>query len=88
MNADSINALFEFGGASLLFLNVRQLWLDKRLAGVRILPTAWYSCWGFWNLYYYHSLNQTFSWLAGFIVVAANTSWVVLAMMYRKNSSK
>lgn len=87
MTPDTINAVFEFGGACLLLLNVRRLWLDKRLAGVAIAPTAWYSLWGAWNLYYYFHLNQIASWVAGMLVVVMNSGWVALAIRYRKGDA-
>ena len=83
MNLDYINATFELGSACLLFLNVRRLYKDKKLAGVSIIPTAWFSLWGAWNLIYYKGLGQTFSWAAGIAVFLLNTTWVVMAISYK-----
>lgn|GEM_PF-1237238 len=84
---DAINALFEFGGALVLLLNIRALWRDRKLAGVRIAPTVWYQCWGAWNLVYYFQIGQRLSWFAGFAVFAVNSVWVLLAIAFtRKNS--
>ncbi len=85
MNVDYINALFEFGSACLLLLNIHRLYKDKKLAGVSIVPTSWFSLWGAWNLIYYKSLGQTWSWTAGIVVFAINTTWVLLALYYRHN---
>lgn len=41
MTPDTINAIFEGGGACLLLLNVHRLYLDKKLAGVALAPTVW-----------------------------------------------
>jgi len=82
MTPDQINALFELGGALLLTMNVRQLMRDKRLAGVRLLPTIWFNVWGGWNLYYYAAIGQRASWAAGLAVFAVNTAWVGLALYY------
>jgi len=83
MPVDTINAVFELGGAALLTINVRRLIRDKRLAGVSIIPTSWFSLWGAWNLIYYAALGQTLSWIAGIIVFMLNTFWVLLALYYK-----
>lgn len=83
MNADVGNAIFEAGGAVLLWFNVRALYKDKQLRGVVLLPTLWYQTWGAWNLWYYHAIGQNLSWLAGMGVFAVNSVWVGLALWYR-----
>jgi uncharacterized membrane protein len=52
--------------------------------GVNVATTAWFSVWGFWNLFYYFGLAQWFSWAMGAFVFLANTTWVILALVYRK----
>jgi hypothetical protein len=79
---DTINALFEAGGAVLLWLNVRRLYSDKRLLGISLVPTIWYTTWGAWNLVYYYGLGQLASWVAGIGVFMANAVWVSLAVYY------
>ncbi len=83
MKPDTINALFEAGGALLLCMNVHRLWVDKKLAGVALAPTVWFNAWGAWNLYYYYSIGQLASWYAGMAVFVVNTAWVALAITYR-----
>ena len=85
---DFINAIFEGGGACLLLLNVRRLYLDKRLAGVALAPTIWFNVWGAWNLFYYFQLRQFASWSAGIGVFLVNTAWVSLALYYTVKSSR
>jgi len=80
---DTINALFESGGAVLLWLNVRRLLRDKCLRGVSLVPVLWYTSWGAWNLVYYYGLGQLYSWAAGIGVFLANAVWVGLALYYR-----
>ncbi len=84
MTPDHINAVFEAGGAVLLCLNVRRLWLDRRLAGVSLIPTIWWNLWGVWNVYYYHALSQRLSFWAGIGVLIANTVWVALALYFAR----
>ena len=80
---DLINGLFEGSAGILLWWNVRRIWKDKKLRGVSLVPTAVFTAWGFWNLWYYPYLNQTLSFLAGILVVFANTTWVSLAVYYK-----
>jgi len=87
MSVDTINAVFELGGAALLTTNIRQLIRDKKVAGVSIIPTSWFSLWGGWNLIYYSTLGQTLSWIAGIAVFMLNTFWVMLAMHYKYSRS-
>lgn len=85
MNPDLINGLFECVGALVLVMNVRQLLKDKILHGVHILPTVFYTGWGIWNLYYYPSLDQWFSFIGAIAIVAVNAMWVTLAIYYTRN---
>jgi len=55
----------------------------KKIRGVSLLPTIFFSIWGFWNLFYYPYLGQMISFYAGITVVSANTLWIVLAIYYR-----
>lgn len=85
MTADTINGLFELGMAIMLCLSVRRLWRERRVRGVSFWAVFWPTLWGYWNLYYYPSLGQWWSFAAGIAVVTANTTWVVLALLWRKN---
>lgn len=88
MTPDSVNACFEGGSAGLLLLNVVRLYRDKKLAGVSIIPTAWFSLWGAWNLHYYKAIQQPLSWDAGAAVFVINTVWVLMALWYRKKKGR
>jgi hypothetical protein len=81
---DLINGLFEGSGGFLLANNVRLLLKHKAVKGVSIVTTAIFSCWGFWNLFYYPHLKQWLSFSGGILVVIANTTWVVLAIYYTR----
>lgn len=82
MTADIINGIFEFVGSVVLWMNVRQLYRDKKYNGVTTLATGWFMAWGCWNLYYYPSLNQWASFFGGCSIVAANTIWLALMFYY------
>lgn len=83
LTPDVINAFFEFFGGLLLFLNVRRLYLDKRLNGVSLVPSLFYTAWGYWNVFYYRELGQPVSLVAGILPAASNTAWVAMALYYQ-----
>lgn len=84
MTADVINGTFELLGSLLLWLNVLVLYRAKQARGVHWSASAFFTLWGGWNLYYYPALGQWFSLGGGVSVVAANATWVVLALRYRR----
>lgn len=85
---DFVNGFFEFGGAILLCLNIRRILKDKSIAGVSIFPVLFFTCWGIWNLFYYPSLNQMWSFYGGCGIVTANTIWVSLSIYYSVRGRK
>lgn len=86
VTADLINGLFECGGGLLVLLHCRAVIRDKAVAGVSIFATTIFTSWGFWNLYYYPSLEQWFSLAGGLVIVAANMLWLVLLIKYRRRA--
>ena len=83
---DLVNGSLEFVGGCFLWLNVRAASRDKRFSGVRILPTAFFSLWGLWNLFFYPHLDQWASFAGGVNIVTANMVWVAQMLYYRKAS--
>lgn len=83
MIADVMNGVFELGGSLMGWMNVRKLLRDKSVKGVYWPTQVFFALWGWWNLYYYPSLDQWFSFLGGVFLVVGNTTWVVLALKYR-----
>lgn len=84
MTPDVINGTFEIVAGALIWMNVRQLHRDKKVRGVHVLPCAFFMLWGYWNLYYYPSLNQWWSFSGGVAVVLANTVWVGQMLYYNR----
>ena len=82
MTPDMINALFEFGAAIVLLLNSRAIIRDKGYAGVSVFPVAFFAAWGTWNLYFYPFLGQTWSFVAGVLVLLANLTWIGLMLWF------
>jgi hypothetical protein len=79
---DIINALFEGGGAIILWRNIVLLHRHKIVHGVSACTTAFFMLWGYWNLYYYPFLNQWLSFYAGIGITIANTIWVAQMVYY------
>lgn len=84
MTPDMINGSFELFSAVLFLLNIRILLRDKKTQGISLVPTTFFTAWGFWNIYYYSYLDQWFSFYGGIFLVAVNTWWLLLALYYRK----
>lgn len=84
MNPDAINGFFELGGALLLLLNVRAILRDREVSGIHWGPTAFFTAWGLWNLFYYPSLDQWFSFAGGVAIVTVNAVWLALVLKYRR----
>jgi hypothetical protein len=83
VSPDAINAVFELGGAVLIWANVRALYRAKEVRGVYAPVMAFYAAWGLWNVFYYPAIGQTLSFWAGLGVVAGNVAWCALAWRYR-----
>lgn len=84
---DIINGLFEFGGAAASYLNIRAIRKDKKVQGIHWSTYAFFTTWGIWNLFYYPSLDQWFSFSGGVLIVLGNFIWLGHALYYM-NSEK
>ena len=81
---DLANAIKEVIAGLFCWNNVRLLIRDREVKGISILTIAFFSLWGYWNLYYYPWLNQILSFIGGIVVVSANTTWVIFAVYYTR----
>lgn len=79
---DIVNGTFEALGGVFLWLNVLRLWRDKGYAGVNWQAIAFFAAWGLWNLFYYPSLAQWWSFTGGLVLVVANLVWLGLAFHF------
>lgn len=82
---DATNAAFEIGGSVFTWVNVRALFRDKMVRGVRIEATVLFTIWGAWNCVWYPHLGQWLSFFGGLFIFFANIAWIVLALKYRRN---
>lgn len=83
---DAINGSFELVGAAVVWMNVVRLRRDRVVRGVYWPSIGFFAAWGFWNLYYYPSLDQWFSFSAGVVLVAGNAAWVMMVLMMRADN--
>lgn len=80
--ADAANGAFEVLGGVFVLLSVFKTHRDKMVRGVSWPTTVFFMSWGYWNLYFYPSLDQWLSFAGGVFLVAANTVWVVQLAYY------
>lgn len=82
---DLINGLFEYFGSVAIWLSVVRIWRDKMVRGYSPAALAFFAAWGYWNLFYYPHLHQWLSFAGGVSMVAANSVYVILTLIYRNN---
>lgn len=73
------NGIFETGGAWFTWMNFIKLRQDRVIKGVYWPATVFFTIWGLWNLVYYPSLGQWFSFVGGAVLVAGNVAWSAYA---------
>jgi hypothetical protein len=76
MTPDMVNGAFELVGAVLTFQSFLRVERDKGYAGIYWPAVAFFTAWGLWNLFYYPSLNQQWSFIGGVALVCANVAWL------------
>jgi uncharacterized membrane protein YfcA len=81
---DVINGCFETLGGVVIAKNCLQLYRDKELKGVSLLPMIFFNLWGVWNLYFYPQMGAWWSFLGAIGIVVANSVWVCQAIYYRR----
>lgn len=80
---DTVNGLFELGGALITLLSVRQLLRDRCLRGAHWGPTIFFTVWGCWNIAYYPHLGQDLSTLGALALVAVNLLYLGQMLRFR-----
>ncbi len=73
---DIVNGTLEAAGGFFILLSILRLHKDKVVRGVSWIHVAFFSTWGYWNLFYYWQLDQWWSWYGGIGVVTMNTLWL------------
>lgn len=78
MTGDHLNGIFESVGGLLLLMNVRRAWRDQAIRGLHPLPSVFFWAWGAFNLWYYPSIGQRWSFWAGIAPCLANTAFLAV----------
>jgi hypothetical protein len=82
MKMDLINALFELGGTFMMLPSLERVYRTKIVQGVHWLTPLFFWLWGLWNIFYYPSLDQGLSFIAGCLLFVTNTAWLYLILRY------
>ena len=85
MNLDLDNGGFEICGGIAMANNCRSLYRAKMLRGVSYVSTMFFTVWSLFNLVYFPSLDQPFSFYGGLAIVSANLVYIILMIRYRKS---
>jgi len=86
--SDLINSLFEISGGFFVLLSIIKVIKDKKVAGVSYGTIGFFATWGYWNLFYYPSLNQWLSTAGAGILAATNTIYVLLLIYYARKDNE
>lgn len=81
--ADLVNGCFETLAGLFSSLNCWRLYKDKVVKGFSVIAVTFFTFWGFWNLYYYPSLEQKLSFYGGLTIVTVNTIWICQIIYYK-----
>ena len=81
---DLANGTFELVAGLAVWNHARVLYLHKKVRGVSVLSTLFFSSWGWWNLYYYPWLDQWASFTGGLFIMSGNLMWLLMMVHYIK----
>lgn len=79
---DLVNGCFEASGGWFIYQSIKKLYRDKSVRGVSWKHVAFFSTWGYWNLFYYPHLDQWLSFAGGVGIVITNTIWLLQIAYY------
>jgi cation transport ATPase len=82
LTMDQANACLEMGGAFLRTLDCIKLFQDKRFSGGHLGTALYFLGWGVFNVFFYPSLNQVWSFWAAIVLMVMNGLWFVMALYY------
>jgi hypothetical protein len=87
MRPDTINSIFQFAAAGVIWTNVFKLWRDKVVRGVYWPFSALFAAGSVWSVYFFVSLHQWHSVFGALLLAAANITWLTLAAYYMRRSA-
>jgi hypothetical protein len=80
--ADAFNGLFEFLGTFFILKSIMKLRHDRIVRGIAWQQVAFWTFWGYCNIYYYWAMNSPLSWWAGMLVTIVNTIYVAMLIYF------
>jgi hypothetical protein len=83
--SDLANSGIELVGAAVTLTNVVALHRDKMVRGISLLPVVFFTLWGAWNIFFYHTNGLFYSALAGVAMFLVNALWLVMAVYYERD---
>jgi len=81
---DIINGAFESLGLFFILPSIFKVYHDKRVQGISAIHVGFFTVWGYWNLWYYPSLNQWISCYGGIGIALANTVFFAQLIYYSR----
>lgn len=87
MSMDLVNAAFELGGTFLMLPTLIRAWRLGVVQGVHLATPLFFWSWGVWNILYYPSLGQTWSFIAGVLLCITNTFWIYAVWKFTPRSA-
>ncbi len=85
---DLINGCFELIGGITSLNNCRIILKDKEVKGLSIYSMLFFISWGLYNLYFYPSIGQEFSFYGAVMMVISNITWSILAIYFSYKGHK
>lgn len=76
LNPDITQACWELGSAVFSVLNILAIRKSRSIAGVHWIPTAYFFCWGIYNLWFYTALHLPLAYWAGLAITCTNAVWL------------
>jgi hypothetical protein len=76
VDPDVTQAFWELGSAVFSVLNIIAIRRSKSVAGVHWAPTAFFSAWGVYNLWFYTALHLPLAYWAGLAITCTNFCWL------------
>jgi hypothetical protein len=86
LNPDLTQAAFEAGSACFQVMNVRAIRKHKTVKGVHWTPTAFFTAWGIYNLWFYAVIGLPLAWWAGLGITLVNMVWLGHAIYYSRRA--
>lgn len=78
MSPDVVNGAFELAGAIVIGRQCFHVLRDREVAGVRWTLPGFFWLWGLWNLFYYPSLQQPWSFAGACLVFLTHSCYAIL----------